>query len=138
MNRNTWITTPVRERRRVQGFTTCSASLNLLLFGALLVIALRVVPGYVEYLTVKDVITRAAQEHDPRSETVTDLKMRIAKLLNTNQIYDVSADNIKVYRERGVIVIDARYEKRFPFFWILDGVMKFDDLLVETAQAGRA
>jgi cell division protein FtsL len=138
MNRNTWITTPVRERRSVQGFTIWSASLNLLLFGALLVIALRVVPGYVEYLTVKDVITRAAQEHDPRSETVTDLKMRIAKLLNTNQIYDVSADNIKVYRERGVIVIDARYEKRFPFFWILDGVMKFDDLLVETAQAGRA
>ena len=138
MNRNTWITTPVRERRSVQGFTIWSASLNLLLFGALLVIALRVVPGYVEYLTFKDVITRAAQEHDPRSETVTDLKMRIAKLLNTNQIYDVSADNIKVYRERGVIVIDARYEKRFPFFWILDGVMKFDDLLVETAQAGRA
>ena len=138
MNRNTWITPPVRERRSVQGFTIWSASLNLLLFGALLVIALRVVPGYVEYLTVKDVITRAAQEHDPRSETVTDLKMRIAKLLNTNQIYDVSADNIKVYRERGVIVIDARYEKRFPFFWILDGVMKFDDLLVETAQAGRA
>ncbi len=138
MNRNTWITTPVRERRSVQGFTIWSASLNLLLFGALLVIALRVVPGYVEYLTVKDVITRAAQEHDPRSETVTDLKMRIAKLLNTNQIYDVSVDNIKVYRERGVIVIDARYEKRFPFFWILDGVMKFDDLLVETAQAGRA
>lgn len=128
----------MRERRSVQGFTIWSASLNLLLFGALLVIALRVVPGYVEYLTVKDVITRAAQEHDPRSETVTDLKMRIAKLLNTNQIYDVSADNIKVYRERGVIVIDARYEKRFPFFWILDGVMKFDDLLVETAQAGRA
>ena len=138
MNRNTWITPPVRERRSVQGFTIWSASLNLLLFGALLVIALRVVPGYVEYLTVKDVITRAAQEHDPRSETVTDLKMRIAKLLNTNQIYDVSVDNIKVYRERGVIVIDARYEKRFPFFWILDGVMKFDDLLVETAQAGRA
>ena len=94
-------------------------------------------PGYVEYLTVKDVITRAAQEHDPRGETTTDLKMRLAKLLNTNQVYDISVDNIKVYRERGVIVIDARYEKRFPLFWILDGVMKFDDLVVETTKAGR-
>jgi hypothetical protein len=36
-----------------------------------------------------------------------------------------------------VIVIDARYEKRFPLFWILDGVMNFDDLVVETTQADR-
>ena len=128
----------VHKRHGVQGFSLWAVSLNLLLLGALLVIALRVVPGYVEYLTVKDVIARAAHEHNPRGETITDLTMRLAKLLNTNQVYDISVDNIKVYRERGVIVIDARYEKRFPLFWILDGVMKFDDLVVETTQAGRA
>ena len=60
-------------------------SLNLLLFGALLVMALRVVPSYMEYLTIKDLITRAAEEYDARSETVTDLKVRSAKLLNTDQ-----------------------------------------------------
>ena len=138
MNRNKRVSPLVRKSHRIQGFNLWAISLNLLLLGALLVIALRVVPGYVEYLTVKDVITRAAQEYDPRGETVTDLKMRLAKLLNTNQVYDISVDNIKVYRERGVIVIDARYEKRFPLFWILDGVMNFDDLVVETTQAGRA
>ena len=138
MNRNKRVSPLVRRRHHMQGFNLWAISLNLLLLGALLVIALRVVPGYVEYLTVKDVITRAAQEYDPRGETVADLKMRLAKLLNTNQVYDISVDNIKVYRERGVIVIDARYEKRFPLFWILDGVMNFDDLVVETTQAGRA
>ena len=138
MNRNKRVSPLVRKSHRIQGFNLWAISLNLLLLGALLVIALRVVPGYVEYLTVKDVITRAAQEYDPRGETVADLKMRLAKLLNTNQVYDISVDNIKVYRERGVIVIDARYEKRFPLFWILDGVMNFDDLVVETTQAGRA
>ena len=75
--------------------------------------------------------------YDAVKVSVTDLKMRLAKLLNTNQVYDLSVDNIKVYRERGVIVIDARYEKRFPLFWILDGVMNFDDLVVETTQADR-
>lgn len=138
MNRNKRVSPLVRKTHSMQGFNLWAVSLNLLLLGALLVIALRVAPGYVEYLTVKDVITRAAQEFDPRGETVADLKMRLAKLLNTNQVYDISADNIKVYRERGVIVIDARYEKRFPLFWILDGVMNFDDLVVETTQAGRA
>ena len=124
-------------RAGVQGFNIWAVSINLLLLGALLVMALRVVPSYMEYLTVKDLITRAADEYDPRSETVTDLRVRLAKLLNTNQIYDTSIDDIEVYRERGAIVIDANYEKRFPLFWILDGVMKFEDLIVETAPTGR-
>ena len=107
------------------------------MLGALLVMELRVVPSHMEYRTIKDLITRAAEEYDPRSETITDLRVRLAKLLNTNQIYDTSIDDIEVYRERGAIVIDANYEKRFPLFWILDGVMKFDDLIVETAPTGR-
>ena len=122
---------------RAMGFNIWAMSINLLLLGALLVMALRIVPTYMEYLTVRDLITRAAQEYDPRNETVTDLKVRLAKLLNTNQVYDTSIDDIEVYRERGVVVIDANYEKRFPLFWILDGVMKFDDLIVETGPTGR-
>lgn len=124
-------------RGSAQGFNLWAVSINLLLLGALLVMALRIVPSYMEYLTIKDLITRAAAEHDSRSETVTDLRVRLAKLLNTNQIYDTSIDDIEVYRERGAIVIDANYEKRFPLFWILDGVMRFEDLIVETAPTGR-
>lgn len=127
---------PVR-RASAQGFNVWVVSINLLLLGALLVMALRIGPSYAEYLTVKDLITRVAAEYDSRSETLTDLRVRLAKLLNTNQIYDTSIDDIEIYRERGAIVIDANYEKRFPLFWILDGVMRFDDLIVETAPTGR-
>jgi hypothetical protein len=137
MNRHQFVARQPMRRAGVQGFNVWAVSLNLLLLGALLVMALRVVPSYMEYLTIKDLITRAAEEYDPRSETVTDLRVRLAKLLNTNQIYDTSIDDIEVYRERGAIVIDANYEKRFPLFWILDGVMKFEDLIVETAPTGR-
>ena len=99
--------------------------------------ALRVVPSYMAYLTGKDLITHAADERDSRSESIADLKVRLAKLLNTNQIYDTSIDDIEGYRERSAIVIDANYEKRFPVFWILDGVIEFEDLIVETASTGR-
>ncbi len=58
--------------------------------------------------------------------------------MNTNQIRDIRIDDIEVYREQGVIVIDANYEKRFPLFWILDGVIVFDDLVVETRPRARA
>ena len=88
-------------------------------------------------MAVKDLITRAAADHDGRSETIPDLRSRLSKLLTTNQIYDTTIDDIRIYRERGVIVIDANYEKRVALIWILDGVMKFDDLIVETAPAER-
>ena len=64
--------------------------------------------------------------------------MRLGKLINTNQIRDIRIDDIEVYRAQGVIVIDANYEKRFPFFWILDGGIVFNDLMVETRPRARA
>ena len=137
MNRHQFQAIQPMRRANIRGFNVWAVAINLFLLGALLVTALRVAPSYMEYLTVKDLITRAADEYDPRTETVTDLRVRLAKLLNTNQIYDTGVDDIEVYRERGAIVIDANYEKRFPLFWILDGVMKFEDLIVETAPTGR-
>ena len=110
MNRHQFVARQPMRRAGVQGFDIWAVSLNLL------VMALRVVPSYMEYLTIKDLITHAEEECDPRGETVTDLRVRLAKLLNTNQIYDTSIDDIEVYRDRGAIVIDANYEKRFPLF----------------------
>ena len=57
MNSSKRLRSRASESKRFQGFNLWAVSLNLLLLGTLLVIALRVVPGYVEYLTVKDVIT---------------------------------------------------------------------------------
>ena len=137
MNRHQVVATQPMRRSGVQGFSLWALSINLLLLGALLVMALRVVPSYMEYLTIKNLITRAAGEYDPRSETVTDLRVRLAKLLNTNQIYDTSTDDIEVYGERDAIVIDANYDKRLTLFWILGGVLKFEDLIFQTAPTGR-
>ena len=138
MNRNRSELFSANQRRNSRGFNIVTLSLNLLLLGLLLVVVLRIVPSYVEYLTVRDLITRAAAEHDPASESVMDLRVRLVKLMNTNQIRDIRIDDIEVYRAQGVIVIDANYEKRFPLFWLLDGVIVFDDLMVETRPRARA
>ena len=137
MHRYQFVVTRPMKHARVHGFSVWAVSLNLLLVGALLVMALPVVPSYMKYLTGKDLITHAADEYDPRSESIADLKVRLAELLNTNQIYDTGIDDIEGYLERGANVIDANHEKRFPVFRILDGVMKFEDLIVETASTGR-
>ena len=122
--------------RQMREFSIWSLSLSLLL-GGLLMLALRIMPIYAEYLTVRDVIVRAAARHDSETQPLADLSVRIAKLLKANQLDYTSIDEIEIYRDRGFIAVDANYEKRFPLFWILDGVMKFDDLVIKTKSKGR-
>jgi len=136
MQRNQTAHSKPLSRRQMRGFSIWSLSLSLLL-GGLLVLALRIVPIYAEYLTVCDVIVRAAAQHDSEAQPLADLRVRIAKLLKANQVDDTSIDEIEIYRDRRFIVVDANYEKRFPLFWILDGVMKFDDLVIKTKSKGR-
>ena len=124
-------------RRQMLGFSIWSLSLSLLLLGSLLMVALRIVPIYAEYLTVRDVIVRAAAQHDSETQPLADLRVRIATLLKSSQVGDTSIDEIEIYRDRGFIVVNANCEKRFPLFWILDGVMKFDDLVIQTEPKGR-
>lgn len=114
-----------------RGFTLWTLVSNGFVLAVVLIFALRVAPEYMTYMTVKDVIQRAGEDFNQRDETLQDLRIKIAKLMRSSQVYDVKADDIKVYRERGTVFIDARYEARFPLFWIIEGVMKFDDLVVE-------
>jgi hypothetical protein len=128
----------VSTKRRDAGFGLWAITTNFVFLGLLLIAALRVAPSYFEYLTVKDIVMRAVVEQPVSGETVPQLKNRLAALLVTNQVRGIQIEDIAIYPERGVIVIDARYETRFPLFWILDGVMQFDDLIFETTPVGRS
>ncbi len=116
---------------RQRGMSFWGIALNIFIFGSFLVLALRVAPFYMTYLTVKDIVERAAEEYDPKSQSLADVRTRIRKLLNTSQVYDIAAEDIEVFRDNGKVIIDATYEVRFPLVWIIDGVMVFDDLLIE-------
>ncbi len=116
-------------KTRQGGFTFWTVALYLIVFSAALVLILRVTPSYLEYLTVKDIVERAVEDFDPKTQSATEIRTRIRKLLQTSQVDVIDASDVEIYRERRKIVIDANYEVRFPLFWIVDGVMDFDDLV---------
>ena len=138
MSRRVLQRSQVSAKRHNAGFSLWAVTTNLTFFGLLLIAALRVAPDYFEYLTVKDIVTRAVVEQPVSGETVPQLRSRLATLLETNQVRGIEIDDITIYSERGVIVVDARYETRFPLFWILDGVMQFDDLIIEATPVGHS
>ena len=117
-------------KRRQAGFTFWSVVFYVFVLGSAMVLALRVAPSYIESRTVKDIVERAVAEYDPKTQPLSQLKTRIRKLLQTSQVYVIKAEDVKIYRDKEQIVVDASYEVRFPLFWIVDGVMYFDDLVL--------
>ena len=111
------------------GITFWTLLVYLLVFGGVLILSLRIAPSYLEYLTVKDIVERAVDDFDPQTQSFTEIRTRIRKLLHTSQVDVIDANDIEFYRERSKIVIDANYEVRFPLFWIVYGVMNFEDLI---------
>lgn len=90
--------------------------------------AIQIAPGYVEYLTIRDICIRVAEEFDPEQDTISDIRRNLAGYLNTNQIKDIDYRDIIIERREGKIIIDSSYEERIPLVWRIDAVVKYADL----------
>jgi cytochrome c oxidase assembly protein Cox11 len=100
-----------------------------IMVGFFVMCAIRMVPRYVEYLSVREIITTIAREHKIEEENIRDIRRRIETMFNTNQIYDLKPKDVEVYRKDGETFIDATYEVRIPIMGNIDAVMHFDDLV---------
>jgi len=103
--------------------------------GFYLMCFVKMVPHYFEYKAIKDIISTVAAEHEPGTTTVGQVRRRIDRLFNTNQIYALKIGDVEIYREKGKTYIDASYEARVPIAGRIDATIKFDDLLFEAGQS---
>jgi len=104
----------------------------MIMVGFFFMCAVRMSPPYFEYLSVKDIISRIASEHDSEKQGISQIRRKIADIFNTNQIYELDPREVEVYRKKGKTYIDANYEVRLPIMGRIDAVLKFDDLLFVT------
>jgi hypothetical protein len=119
-------------RRRQSGMSILSILGLLIMLGFFAMCIIRMTPAYLEYLTVKKMIAEIA--NDPETATIPEIRKKIANLYNTNQIYLVKPESVKVFSKGGKTYINANYEVRLPVMWRIDSVMKFDDLFYEVGK----
>tara|TARA_B110000503_G_scaffold10172_2_gene13690 strand:- start:3570 stop:3956 length:387 start_codon:yes stop_codon:yes gene_type:complete len=106
----------------------------LAMLGFFAMCIIRMVPPYLEYLSVKDIIARIAIDPDTANDQVSDIRRNIANNFNTNQIYLLNTKDVEVFSKRGHTYIDANYEVRLPVMGRIDAVLIFDDLLYEVGK----
>jgi hypothetical protein len=116
-------------RQRQSGMSILGILSIMLMVGFFIMCAIRMVPPYLEYLSVKDIIARLAMEPEAATQGNGDFRRKIANIFNTNQIYLLDPKDVEVYSKSGKTYIDANYEARLPIVWRIDAVLKFDDLL---------
>ena len=102
--------------------------------GFFVMCAIRMVPRYLEYLSIREIVSTIATEYNPEEDSIPDIRRKIETIFNTNQIYDLKPKDVEVFTKDGRTFIDARYESRVPIMGNIDAVMHFDDLEVETGK----
>ena len=108
-----------------QGLTLISwlVVIVFLLFQA--VIAMNVIPVYLTDSNVKKIMRALPDDDNAKGLTANKLKILVAKRLNINSIYTVTADHITVKSGRGENLVTIEYEPRGKLIGNLDYIVSF-------------
>jgi hypothetical protein len=117
--------------RRQSGMSLLGMLIIAMMVGFFIMCIIRMAPAYIEYMAVRDVVSKVAAEFKREQDTTADIRRKLSTLINTNQIYDLDVREIEIEREDGRTWIDASYEVRIPIAWRIDAILKFDDLRFE-------
>jgi hypothetical protein len=118
-------------RKGESGMSLLSIICVLFILGLFAICLIRMVPPYLEYLTVKSIISKIVMDPESTMETSATIRRKIVNTFNSNQIYGLAPEDVEVYRSKGKIYIDGDYEVRMPIVWRIDAILKFDDLLYQ-------
>jgi len=73
----------MNERRRQSGMSMLGMLCILLMLGFFAMSIIRMVPPYIEYLSVRDIVVRIAMDPDTKDETASDIRRTISNIFNT-------------------------------------------------------
>ncbi|MFT4823626.1 MAG: hypothetical protein ACJAUG_001573 [Halioglobus sp.] len=124
----------MKTRRSQSGMSMLGTLTIAVMVGFFVMCGLKMAPSYMEYMTVKGLITKVATESGAEAKTARELRRSITTNLNTNQVYGVTSKDIEIYKKEGKTFIDANYEARINVVGRIDAIISFDDLKFEVGK----
>lgn len=92
---------------------------------AVAMLAMKLVPAYIEFFSVKKILSTMGQESDLRSKSNAELRNDFSKRANVGYVTVVKPEDLTVDRHGGVPVISADYEFRTKLFGNISLVVDF-------------
>ncbi len=127
----------MKTRMYQRGMSLPAIMLVVAMVGFFVMVGIRMLPRYLEYLSIREIVETVAREYNPDEEDLGDIRRRLDTMFNTNQINDLQPKDVEIFHKEGRTYIDAGYEVRVPIMGIVEAVMNFDDLKIETRATKR-
>lgn len=118
-----------RLAHRQQGMTYLGLLIILGVIAFFAMIAIKVVPLYVENMKVDSTLKSLQQSDAPLNES--DIRATLRKRFDINDVAHVRDEDVKVVREGKALVVTVDYEARVPLFANIDLIARFPDNRVE-------
>ena len=111
---------------RQRGMTPIGWILVFLLIAFFTLIALKLVPIYLDSFTIGSVISDMRQEPGIAAKTPREVVAMIEKRLDINMVEGITADDIFVEKRGDTMTISAEYEIREKMLGNVDVIVSFD------------
>jgi hypothetical protein len=97
---------------RQRGLTMFGFLFVAILMVALALLAMKLVPAYIEFFSVKKTLATMGQDPDIRSKSNAEIRKDFERRANIAYITVVKPQDLSIYRNGGAPVISAEYEFR--------------------------
>ena len=101
---------PMQSRQR--GLTMFGFLFVAVLLVLAAILAMKLVPAYIEFYTLKEIIATMGHETDIRSKSNRDIRNDFSKRASTSYVTVIKPDELVITNEGGVPVISFEYEYR--------------------------
>jgi len=116
----------LKTRHSQRGASALGVIFVLLIIGGIATVAIKIMPAYMEDITVTSALEDISEQPESRSLDVKGIQALIKKRLSVNGVKGLPDGAIKVVDDTGIRTIVVNYERRMDLFANIDAVVTFD------------
>lgn len=112
-------------KSRQQGLTMFGFLFVAIVFVVAAMLAMKLVPAYVEFFSVKKILNAMAQDGDLRDKSNAEIRSSFSRRAGIDYVSAVKPEDLFIDRSGGVPVISVAYEFRTPLIANISLVVDF-------------
>ena len=102
-------------RDRQRGVTLLGLLFASVLVAVVALLGIKVVPEYVEHWQLKKIIRKVASEASSDA-SIRQIKSAFERQASVDYITSITAEDLDISKQQGLVVVSFAYEKRIPLF----------------------
>jgi hypothetical protein len=97
-----------------RGISFISLLILFALGGAIVLLALKIVPAYTDYFLIKKIITQMGTSDEVRGGTVADIRKSFDRRMSADYSETLKGEDLDITKEGNETVVSATWSKRIP------------------------